>query len=176
VCALRAHSYWNPLQLNLGVGQQRVDLSFHTVFDISFLGTEPELQEEEWYGLAGRVSLGDYRESFVSPLEVWSRDQYEAQWREAALRLVNGEERSAFFTSAFQSWWAMWRRDDVIYVHEELLVPQHFATFGPAPDLTRAPYQLLGPYASVNEDGEAISEWQLSIDDIRDYLRRRSNS
>ena len=146
------------------------------MFDISFLDAEPELQEEGCYGIAGTVSLGDYRESFVSPLAVWSRDQYEAQWLEAAARLVNGEERSAFFTSAFQFWWAMWRRGNLVYVHEELLVPQRLATLGPTFDLTRAPYELLGPYEAVNEDGKAISEWQLSIADVRDYLRRRSTS
>ena len=144
------------------------------MFDISFLGTEPELQEEGWYGLTGRVSIGEYRESFLASLEVWSREQYEAQWLEAAARLVAGEERSAFFTSAFQSWWAMWRQGALVHVHEELIVPQRFATLGPTPDLTRAPYQLLGPYAAVGQDGEPISEWQFSLDDVREYLRRRS--
>ena len=146
------------------------------VFDISFLGAEPELQDDGWYGLAGQVCLGEYRESFLAPLDVWSREQYEGQWHEAAARLVAGEERSAFFTSAFQSWWAMWRHGALLYVHEELIVPQRFATLGAAPDLTRAPYQLLGPYAAVSQDGDPISEWQLSLDDVREFLRRRSRS
>ena len=79
------------------------------MFDISFVGVEPELQDDGWYSLAGEVILGDYRESVLASLTVWSRSDYERQWIEAASQLVNGEERSAFFTSAFQFWWAMWR-------------------------------------------------------------------
>jgi hypothetical protein len=140
------------------------------MFDIEFTTTEPEQQDEGWYGLWGRVTLGTSVEDFLAPLSLWSREEYEQQWREAATRLLNGEERTAFFTSAFQFWWAMWQDEGDIRVHEEFLTAERLSVLGQTPDTSRAPYELLGEYRRTTEDGEAISEWRLSINDLERFL------
>src|SRR5262249_26362363 len=150
----------------IGVGQQRTNPTRPNVFDIAFAVGEPELQDEGWYGLWGSVTLGDYRESFLASLSLWSPRDYEQQWLDAATRLIRGEERSAFFTSAFQFWWVMWRDVEAVRVHEEVLTPERLEELGPSPDTSQAPYQLIRPYRSVTEEGEAIAEWHLSVADI----------
>jgi len=145
------------------------------VFTIEFISSEPELQDEgddPWYALWGRVTLGDYWELFLASLSLWTRADYERQWREAATRLVAGETRSAFCTSALQFWWVMWRDGSEIRVHEELLTPERLASVGAVHDTRRAPYELIRPYASVTDDGHPISEWRLSVTDIENFLRR----
>ena len=146
-----------------------------TLFNIEFTTGEPELQDEGWTGLWGRVTLGEYEESFVASLSLWSREDYEQQWKDAAERLIAGAPSTAFFTSAFQFWWCMWRSAATVRVHEELLTPERLAVLGPAPDLTCAPYELLGDYRSLSGEGQAISEWRLGLSDVEEFLVRRSS-
>jgi hypothetical protein len=146
------------------------------VFDIEFISDEPELQDEGWHGLWGRITLGDDAEDFLAPLSVWSRVDYEKHWIEAAVRIVEGADLSGFFTSAFQFWWTMWRDGPEIRVHEELLTPDRLQRLGPAPDTSHAPYQLLGPDRPTTEGGAAVSEWPLRVTDIEEFLARRAGS
>ena len=117
--------------------------------------------------------MGDYHELFLASLSLWSRADYERQWREAATRLVSGEERSAFFTTAFRFWWAMWRDGAGIRVHEELLTADRLAPLGSSRDTRRAPHELIRSYQALTEDGQSISEWQISLADIEAFLARR---
>jgi hypothetical protein len=146
------------------------------VFDIEFISDEPELQDEGWYGLWGRTTIGDDVEDFLAPLSIWSRADYENHWLEAAVRLVEGAGRSGFFTSAFQFWWAMWRDGREIIVQEEFLTPDRLQRLGPAPDTSHAPYHLLGPHRRTSEGGHAISEWLLRVNDIEEFVARRASS
>lgn len=140
------------------------------MFKIEFTAAEPELQEESWYGLWGRVTIGDHVEEFLASLSLWTREQYESHWRDAAVRLVHGEERTAFFTNAFQVWWAMWQDEGDIRVHEELLMGDRLNRLGESWDISRVPYQLLHDYRRTTDEGAAISEWRLRIDDIEMFL------
>ena len=142
-----------------------------TVFDIQFIGAAPELQDDGWFGLEGRIILADSIECFIAPIDLWQRTDYERQWLEAAHRLLHGAERSAFFTEAHRDWWTMWREGDDIYVHEELLLGERH----------RGPYDLSTPYGLIGErhahDSEhPPSEWRLTLADIRAYVERRDPS
>jgi CdiI N-terminal domain len=142
------------------------------MFNIAFTTGVAEEQEEGWYGLWGRVTLGDHVEDFVASLSLWGREDYEHHWREAAVRLLDGEERTAFVTSAFQFWFAMWHDEGDIRVHDELLTAERLHELGPTLDTSRVPYELLWDYQRTNEEGEAISEWRLHISDIEGFLGR----
>jgi hypothetical protein len=144
-----------------------------TVFDIGFTASEPELQEDGWAGLWGRTILGDYSESFIAPVTLWSREAYEQHWIEAAQRVLGPLARSAFFTTAFRFWWTMWRDGERILVHEELLTPERIEG---VTDFARAPYDLIGAYAAISDEGERISQWQISAEDMRGFLARRVGS
>jgi hypothetical protein len=146
------------------------------MFDIQFLSGEPELQEDGWLGLPGRVTLGPEREEFIAPLSIWSPEQYQRHWIEAASRLVAGKERSGFFTSAFRFWWTMWQEDGDVRVHEELLLPEQLRSLQATLESATAPYHLIGAYQRTTPEGEAISEWRLKTIDIEDFLKRRAVS
>ena len=144
------------------------------MFDIAFTAAEPEPQDGDWFGLEGRVVLGRHAESFLAPMWPWARADYERQWGDAAARLLAGVESSAFFTSAFRFWWAAWRVDDELVLHEEFLTPECLAALGARPDLRRAPYELLGPLETHTQDGERISEWRVSVADVAAFMERHS--
>lgn len=142
------------------------------MFDIRFTTVAPEPQEDGWDGLWGETVLGDYRERFLAPLGPWRREDYERQWIEAAGLLLGANARAGFFTVAFQFWWEMWREGERVFVHEALLTADRLEG---VTDGTRAPYQVIGKRLTETEDGEQISEWELSAAEVRDFLARRGS-
>jgi CdiI N-terminal domain len=154
-------------------GRLIVALKEEHLFDIAFLTDTPERQDQDGAGrdgLRGRTTLGDYTEEFLAPLDHWSRSDYERQWFEAANRVLGEAARAAFFTAAFRFWWTMWRESEVILVHEELLTPERLAH---VTDYGVVPYHLIEDRRTHSEDGAPISEWQITVADVRGFLKRR---
>jgi hypothetical protein len=141
------------------------------VFDIKFTSGEAELQDEGWYGLWGRITLDDYAEDFLASVGPWQRGDYERQWIEAARRLLSGVGRAGFFTDAFRFWWTTWREGERVYVHEELLVGGRLSG---VTDFTTAPYALVQDRATHTEEGQPISEWEVSASAVREFVERRA--
>ena len=142
------------------------------MFDLTFVRVEPQRQEEGWDALEGEIIVGGHRERFLAALDPWERTDYERHWIDAARRLVEGADRTAFITSAFQFWWPMWQVGPKVVVHEQLLWAEPIASvFDPAD-----PYRAIGERVSTTEDGDKVSEWELSLADIHDFVRRRSSS
>ena len=148
------------------------------MFDIRFLDEPPELREDGGFDLWGEVTLGDYWERFRAPIGLWSRERYEQQWREAAERLLNGAERTAFFTVAWQFWWTMERNGEAVLVQEELITGETVEELGPAPDPYVVPYELLQPMTLQTDDGERISTWHITLSDVAVFaaLRREGGA
>ena len=142
------------------------------MFDIRFLDAPPEAREEGGYALWGEITLGDYRERFLAPITLWSRERYEQHWREAADRLLRGGERTAFFTVAWQFWWTMARQGEVVLVQEELLTGDRGEPLGPVLDPEVVPYELLEPVRLQSEDGNEISTWRVTIADVKAFAER----
>jgi hypothetical protein len=145
------------------------------MFDISLTTVHPEdpddgVSEREVYG---QIQIGDFSESFVASLAVWSPLQYEEQWREAAKRLVDGHLKSAFVTSyvapnVIDWWWPCYLSGETVYIHNQLCFSAElFSDFK-----IEALYDFVGDRKIVDDDrGEAISEWQVSLDSMREFLR-----
>ena len=139
------------------------------MFDIAFIADEPVLEEEAWLSLCGRITLGDYSECFWAPLDPWRRADYERQWLDAAHRLLHEADRTGFFTQAYWMWWTMWREGSRVFVHEEFIPPERYG----GPYDGSVPYHIIGPRGTHSDDGEMVSEWEISVDDIREFLGRR---
>jgi hypothetical protein len=143
------------------------------MFDIAFIQSKIESLREFLgpgaVGLRGRIVLGGYSEEFVALIETWGRADYERHWREAAARLVAGADRTAFFTSAFETRWTMWRQGDGIVVQEHFLSAPGFPEpFDPG-DLYTHIRDLPADPAE-----RRVSEWMIDLDAVRDFLRRRA--
>jgi hypothetical protein len=142
------------------------------MFEIAFLDAEPELQEDGWLALRGRIVLGDFEEEFLASLDPWSRPQYERHWIEAAQRIVSGRfDRTAFVSSAFQFIWTMWLADDQVLVQEKLLMTDTLiAPFDPSD-----PYRQVGPHESESDEGTHYSEWKITVEDLRAFIERHAD-
>jgi hypothetical protein len=137
------------------------------MFDIAFIADPPE-DEDGWLALRGRTVLGNYSEEFMSELGFWTRRDYEQHWLQSAARILNGGSKAAFFTSAFQFFWAMWRNGNLLLVHEHLLLPEMQAAIA-----TENLHSVVPEYEAASENGETISEWRISIDEMREFHQRR---
>ena len=142
------------------------------MFDIAFIDDTPEYREAGRHGLWGRVTCGAFQERFVAPVECWTRADYERQWLEAARRLLGGADRTGFFTEPYRFWWTVWREGERVFVHQEYLVPGRYA----GPYDGRTPYEIIGERQTPSEDGGRISEWEVALRDIRDFVARRDAS
>ena len=142
------------------------------VFDISLDPADPVPYDEDgWLGLPGRTVLGEFTESFIAPLGWWSRLDYERQWLEAAARLLATSASTAFVLEPARLWWTAWAIGDQVMVRQQLIVaPVQANAWRDSP--RRVPYELVGD-RTVDELERPPSEWQVTLDDIRDFMSRR---
>ena len=145
------------------------------MFDIRFL---PPVGDDD-RGREGKITLDDHVETFESPTYVWSVTRYEQQWLEAARRLAAGARSTAFLTEVhapddteYHRWWVMWREGDEVHVQEQLLLVDQL----PAPLVLSDPYRSIPARVQISEDGERISEWRLTVDDLTEFVARQAGS
>lgn len=141
-------------------------------FDIRFIRDQPESLEEflgegAW-GLRGRITLGGYAEEFVALMRTWSRADYERQWLQAARRLLEGADRTAFFTSAYEFRWTLWRVGERVHAQEHFLTAEHFPEPFDPDDL----YTHIQDRRTHTDYGTAISEWSVELAAIAAFAAR----
>jgi hypothetical protein len=117
----------------------------------------------------GRIVAPELDETFTAPLDVWSADEYTAQWREGLRRVVVGEGASALVTRLLRSRrgllggerWTMYRSRDVVVLRNQLVMPETI----PGSDLS-------DPYSSIlpRDPKRDLSEWTIPIGLIDEFL------
>jgi contact-dependent growth inhibition (CDI) system CdiI-like immunity protein len=143
------------------------------VFDIELLGP-PEGNGERLFNW-GRITLGRFTEEFQAPLWDWAPGDYTTQWVEAAHRLTKGAPVAVFLThmshpqAAYHLGWPAWRDGERVYVQERLFLREQLTgAFDP-----EYPEVHAGPRQEISEDGERISQWEVSMRDVIAFLERR---
>lgn len=120
----------------------------------------------------GTIQIGDFSERFEADLSYWTVNQYKASWCKAAALLVAGNDKAAFITSItdpvtanFIFWWIAYRSRARIYLQQQVLFMQELhQPFDP-----HTPSLYIAPRSKVDEEGNKISEWEISMDDIRGF-------
>jgi hypothetical protein len=103
----------------------------------------------------------------------WSTADYRRQWRNELDALMNGRARGALLTSLHDPQigyrieaWPMWREGSMIYFHNRIIgMLEAEPRFDPD-QLS----EVIGERCEGNEDGETISQWQISANQIRAFL------
>lgn len=125
-------------------------------------------------GATGRITVGDFAESFYMDLSYWNIEEYERSWRDSLQVIFDGEERDSCLvvsitnpeSSNFIFCWPLYRRGDDVIVQNSIILLN---------ELERD-FSALEPWASVrsrltvDEDGNSISEWRTSVSAVRKYL------
>jgi hypothetical protein len=143
-------------------------------FGIEFTG---EFDREDPLIAIGLITIGDFNEYFGSTLTFWDQDDYRKSWDAGLRRLLSGAAVSCLATSVtdppitnFVEVWPLFLSGDDVYVQNQMVfLDQLPHEFDPS-----APWDSVGSRITVTEDGDEISEWQVSLNDIREFLGRGS--
>jgi len=143
------------------------------MFSIKFI-TDPvpdlEVGERAAFGI---IQIGSFQERFISSLDFWSIEEYEQQWIQGLIRVVNHEAKSTLITSLtnpkntnFITWWPIYRIKETVCFQNHLLFLADLTTpFDP-----KSPYSHVHKHSTKSDEGQRISEWQLPIAAIKDFL------
>lgn len=146
----------------------------------SIIATDERPPESETDGVpvfCGRIVIGEFQETFAASLVFWSREEYGLHWRKALERLVTIGDRSALITDyveppthpysgGYLIWWPLYRDGDAVYVQNQLLFFEQLSR----PFSAHRPWDSVRDRHAVNEDGQKISEWVTTVEDIRHFL------
>ena len=132
---------------------------------------EPRPHNLAW----GRITIGDFSETFEADLSYWSPERYCQQWADATRRLVAGDGRAAFITSMYPPesanfiwWWPAWREGTRVLVQNQMLLfDQLDEPFDEAD-----PYRSLGVRSRTTEDGYGISTWEAGVAEVEAFGER----
>jgi hypothetical protein len=145
-------------------------------FNITFTG---DTAEDDDLVAVGEIVLGDDREYFHAPVHYWSARDYEENWRAALQRLVDGEEVSCLITSMFDAkysnfitTWPLYRIGDQVYVQNHIVFRDELDQ----PYDETKPWLSVGPRETVDEDGNHLSEWIISLEGVRQFLEGHSET
>jgi hypothetical protein len=142
-------------------------------FSIAFLD-EPTIYEDDdaaTPSAVGRLVIGDWEEEFVSSLFRWSKEDYHAQWLLAIESPLSGSDKAALIVEYLGPdagrlwWWPIYRIEDTAYFQEQILFF----------DRLKEPFSIERAFSFVkdrqitNEDGDKISEWSVSLSEIKQF-------
>ncbi|MEV5753893.1 hypothetical protein AB0L00_39275 [Actinoallomurus sp. NPDC052308] len=144
-------------------------------FDIAFTG---KVIKDDPLIAEGVIQLGAHREVFLSDLTFWSVELYRTSWIGALRRLADGGDVSCLLTSVldptlanFFTVWPLYRSGDRVFVQNHLVfVDELDRNFDPS-----VPWEYIAPRATVDEDGDLISEWEISFFDVEEFIAAESS-
>ena len=123
----------------------------------------------------GEIVIGSYCERFFASLDYWRAFDYRNHWKTAITRIVEGKSRSSLITSMDDPaiakrifWRPMYRIGDMVYIQHQIL----FLDMLPTRFDEENPFKFVKERETVNENGEKISEWFVSVREMEVFLRR----
>jgi hypothetical protein len=95
----------------------------------------------------GKIVIGDFQETFAASLASWAREDYNPHWRKALEKLISG----------------------TVYVQNHVLF------FGQLtqPLSPERPWDSVRDRQLIDEEGQKISEWTTTVDEIKYFLNQR---
>jgi hypothetical protein len=119
------------------------------MFSIRILSSE---ESEPGGPPLGEITMGDFTERFAC----YPADSWEVKWREQLQALVDGKS-VALLVHDPRFAWVVFREGDVCFVQQQL---SRDGTFTDLPGRSLA-----------TEEGDPVSEWTTSVEDIRAFLQ-----
>lgn len=122
----------------------------------------------------GRITVGGFSETFEMSLTYWNAEEYRASWRDALEMLVHRNNAISCLVSSitdpsasnFVFCWPLYRNGDDVFVQNAVVFLEGLTEpFDPA-----RPWLSVLPHASVDEDGNRISEWLTDVSQVRGFL------
>ena len=118
----------------------------------------------------GEITIENFKETFVIPLEYWNIEDYQKQWKEGIER-IKKNSKSCFVASIqdpckapYLNWWPMYKRGKTIYIQNHMLHGKYYKKkIGSQVFTPETCYNFI-PYRTTKEiDGMKPSEWKVEL-------------
>ncbi|MEU8971564.1 barstar family protein [Streptomyces monashensis] len=128
-------------------------------------------------GAVGRITVRDFGENFPMDLSHWDVARYQASWVRALKVLEGADDAVSCLISSitdpeksnFIRCWPLYRSGSVVHVQNSIIFLE-----GVEDEFTaEEPWLFVEPRSTIDEDGYEISEWQTTIDEVREFLSVR---
>ncbi|WP_157015978.1 hypothetical protein [Pseudomonas batumici] len=123
--------------------------------------------------LKGVIHLSGSQEFFYAPVSYWGRREYIESWRAAFTTGYARGEHSVLVTSMldpekanFLTVWVLYYVGSKVYVQNSIVFLDEVGEKFDVSD----PNSYVGPREKIDEDGNEISEWEVSLDDVVSFF------
>lgn len=121
----------------------------------------------------GEIKINSYSERFQSSLSYWNKENYVEQWKDAVQRIFDGNNRSCLVTSMFEPnissyihLWLLYTERDIVHIQNQILFLKELNE----PFNESCIYGYISDREIIDEDGHKISEWDIHINDLKEFL------
>ncbi len=135
--------------------------------------TDREFVDGEEIFMVGEIQIGEFHETFISSLSYWTKINYLTQWKIALTRICNGNDKSCFVTSMldpssadFIFLWVLYLDGNIVHLQNQILFLDQLDK--PFSELNL--YEFISIRETISDEGDKISEWDVNINDIKEYL------
>jgi hypothetical protein len=122
----------------------------------------------------GRITVGEFAETFHMDLSFWNVSDYRRSWKRA-LQVLAGDETAVSClissitdpeNSNFIFCWPLYRSGKDVYVQNSVIFLDELdGRFDP-----EQPWNFVGPRCAIDDDGNRISEWSTGMTELRRFL------
>ena len=124
----------------------------------------------------GLLVLGNWHESFLSTLGEWNRQTYRSQWMQSLERFIKGASKEVLITEYLSPgvashlvWWALFRGEgDRVYVQNHIVFYDRLDRGFVVEEAS----SFLADRKTVDEEGNTLSEWQVSLREVEFFFHR----
>ena len=122
----------------------------------------------------GRITVGEFAETFRMDLSFWSVSDYRRSWKRALQVLVDDEAAISCLISSitdpensnFVFCWPLYRSGEDVYVQNSVVFLDELdSRFDP-----EEPWHFMRPRCAIDDDGNRISEWSTGMTELRLFL------
>lgn len=133
---------------------------------------------EEFNGILtieGEIIIKDHKETFIMPLDWWTINDYQKQWKEGIARIKTHDSSCLVATIQdlnIRPWvemWVLYKEGTKIFIQNHLISGNDFremASTRPEFNLETC-YDYIEPRRTVFDDGDQISEWVIDLSDLQ---------
>jgi CdiI N-terminal domain len=115
----------------------------------------------------GRITINDFTERFIMPLEYWSIENYEKQWREG-LDKIKIQDKSCLVASVqdpkkapWINWWVLYKKERTVFIRNQILFSKLYkAQIGDGLFTPDTCYD----YIHERRSKQGVSEWKVDLD------------
>ena len=73
-------------------------------------------------------------------------------------------------------WWTAWREGESVFVQQRIVIADESMSRARSALADALPYELVGRRRTHSEEGESVSQWLVSLADLREFIERRTRA